>query len=286
MTIAIGYFAVRHSSPDEWARFGEKVLGGEVISPDASDAYQIRLGNAACAILIEPGDESVLPGWVASSRREYDAALERINGLNAEVVDLNTAELADRCVKAGVRFADPDGYPNELTYCQVMGPRRTHLGHVRGFVDGIGGIGHIVIGVSDLDATIDFYGVALGAKLSDLLDRGGTPVAFLHTSPRQHSLAFGQMPLGVVHIMFEVATIDDVGMTLDRALAEGFPVHRGLGRHSNDFSLSAYIASPSGFDVEIGCDAITVSDESWVATSAKHGTMWGHKRPDQLYGDK
>jgi 3,4-dihydroxy-9,10-secoandrosta-1,3,5(10)-triene-9,17-dione 4,5-dioxygenase len=75
--------------------------------------------------------------------------------------------------------------------------------------------------------------------------------------------------------MFELRTIDDVGKVLDRALAAGIQISSSLGRHRNDGMLSFYMQSPSGFDVEIGCDGILV-DETWTTNEFCEGDVWGH----------
>ena len=51
-----------------------------------------------------------------------------------------------------------------------------------------------------------------------------------------------------------------------------------VGRHTNDRMLSFYSRSPSGFDVEFGCEGIRVDDETWVVDEITAASEWGHQR--------
>ena len=59
-------------------------------------------------------------------------------------------------------------------------------------------------------------------------------------------------------------------------MAQKVPISSGLGRHRNDKTVSFYMKGPSGFDVEIGWDALLVGDD-WVEHEfAGGGDDWGH----------
>jgi hypothetical protein len=79
---------------------------------------------------------------------------------------------------------------------------------------------------------------------------------FLGCNPRHHSLALAPFPAaaGIVHLMIEVATLDDVGRAMDRCARRGGPISATLGRHANDLMVSFYARTPGGFDVEYGTD--------------------------------
>ena len=98
-------------------------------------------------------------------------------------------------------------------------------------------------------------------------------------NPRQHSVALfgGPHPLGVVHIMVEAQTLDDVGATLDRAKKSGSHFLATLGRHVNDNMCSAYILAPGGIAVEYGYDGVLIDWENYVPTVSVEGDLWGHE---------
>ena len=60
--------------------------------------------------------------------------------------------------------------------------------------------------------------------------------------------------------MFETRERDDVGATFDRAWATELAITNGLGRHDNDGMFSFYVASPAGFQVEVGHGARLITD--------------------------
>jgi 3,4-dihydroxy-9,10-secoandrosta-1,3,5(10)-triene-9,17-dione 4,5-dioxygenase len=79
-----------------------------------------------------------------------------------------------------------------------------------------------------------------------------------------------------VHLMIEVATLDDVGRALDRCHRRGAPVSSTLGRHANDLMVSFYVQTPGGFDIEYGTDGRRVDDSTWVSRESTTVSLWGH----------
>jgi 3,4-dihydroxy-9,10-secoandrosta-1,3,5(10)-triene-9,17-dione 4,5-dioxygenase len=98
-------------------------------------------------------------------------------------------------------------------------------------------------------------------------------------NPRQHSVALfnGPHPLGVVHIMVEVQTLDEVGKAMKRAQAAGAHFLATLGRHVNDNMCSIYILAPGGIAVEYGYDGVLIDWENYVPTVSVEGDLWGHE---------
>ena len=140
------------------------------------------------------------------------------------------------------------------------------------------GLGHAVLPVTEDEAAVRFYRDVLGFRLRDSMrmapelfgqPAGGPPLfmRFLGCNPRHHSLALAPFPAGsgMVHLMIEVATLDDVGRALDRCARRGAPVSASLGRHANDLMVSFYVQTPGGFDVEYGTDGQLVDDATWVS---------------------
>ena len=85
---------------------------------------------------------------------------------------------------------------------------------------------------------------------------------------------------GLQHLMLETTRLDHVGQALDRAISRGVTITSGLGRHRNDETVSFYMQGPSGFDIEIGWDAVIVGDD-WVEHEfAGGGDLWGHRGLD------
>jgi 3,4-dihydroxy-9,10-secoandrosta-1,3,5(10)-triene-9,17-dione 4,5-dioxygenase len=145
------------------------------------------------------------------------------------------------------------------------------------------GFGHFVLPAPEFEATADFYTDIIGMGLTDTLyppGMDGVAIRFYHANnPRQHSLALfsGPHPLGVVHIMVEVPTMDDLGGTMDRAKQAGAHFLATLGRHVNDNMCSVYLLAPGGIAVEYGYDGLLIDPETHVPTVSVEGDLWGHE---------
>ena len=134
---------------------------------------------------------------------------------------------------------------------------------------------------NDFDAIRRFYVELLGFGVTDFITR---PFAacFLHTNPRHHSLALGQLPEspnGAVHMMLETGSLEDVGRAYDRVLkSKGkVPLSATLGRHVNDKMTSFYMQTPGGFDIEYGWNGLVIDPAAWVPTTSLSVSDWGHK---------
>jgi 3,4-dihydroxy-9,10-secoandrosta-1,3,5(10)-triene-9,17-dione 4,5-dioxygenase len=101
---------------------------------------------------------------------------------------------------------------------------------------------------------------------------------FLGCCPRHHSLALAPMhpAAGIVHLMIEVATLDDVGRALDRCIRRKAAISSTLGRHANDLMVSFYVHTPGGFDIEYGTGGRVVDDATWVSRESTAVSLWGH----------
>ena len=150
-------------------------------------------------------------------------------------------------------------------------------------------MGHVVLPAADDEDTLNFYTGLLGFRLRDSMrlpgeffgrPAGSPPVwmRFLGCCPRHHSLALAPMrpAAGIVHLMVEVASLDDVGLALDRCRRRKAPVSSTLGRHANDHMVSFYVQTPGGFDIEYGTDGLTVDDSTWVSRESTAVSLWGH----------
>jgi 3,4-dihydroxy-9,10-secoandrosta-1,3,5(10)-triene-9,17-dione 4,5-dioxygenase len=101
---------------------------------------------------------------------------------------------------------------------------------------------------------------------------------FLGVNARHHSLALAPMPAssGCVHVMVEVAGLDDVGRAMDRCTRRGARLSASLGRHANDRMVSCYLRTPAGFDIEYGTGGLLVDDATWVSRQSTAVSEWGH----------
>jgi 2,3-dihydroxybiphenyl 1,2-dioxygenase len=156
----------------------------------------------------------------------------------------------------------------------------------RGFVTGDKGFGHVVFGTTAFDESHRFVTEGLGLRQTDWVETEiaagiELEIRFYHCNPRHHSLALARAPFDLPqrlhHFMVEVADRDDVGYAFDRAWNAGCVIASGLGRHPNDQMFSFYVASPAGFQVEVGHGARLVTDD-WAGNRRYDRiSSWGHQ---------
>ncbi len=289
---ASGYLRIATADVDAWMDFATGVLGlMDAGRQDAGGARFLRMDDHPFRFMIEPGeaDRLLAAGLEFPSQAAWQATLDKL-GAAGHAVDMGSDEEASRrCVTQFATTQDPSGntlelyWGRELDYKPLVSP----VG-IPSFVTsyqqtGDLGFGHFVLPAPEFEATAEFYTDMIGMGLTDTLyppGMDGVAIRFYHANnPRQHSLALfsGPHPLGVVHIMVEVPTMDDLGGTMDRAKQAGAHFLATLGRHVNDNMCSVYLLAPGGIAVEYGYDGLLIDPETHVPTVSVEGDLWGHE---------
>lgn len=289
MSIArLGYIGLSAQNPSDWVGFGEDLLGLQA-ETDAAGIVTLKMDDHPFRVTVEAGAEDKLAfiGWETEDAARYEAVLDRLNRAGCEVTAGDVAGAARREVTAYSTFSDPDGNPLEVYY------GRTNLGkafvspqNVSEFLTGDMGLGHVVIPAPNTEQSRQFYKDVLGFGDSDDLTlpppAEGAPemrIVFMHAdNPRHHSLALFNFPVptGIVHLMFEVPSVDEVGACLDRITAAGVPLMATLGRHANDNMLSFYAIGPGGIAIEYGCEGAQHDWSTFTPTVSTVADVWGH----------
>jgi 3,4-dihydroxy-9,10-secoandrosta-1,3,5(10)-triene-9,17-dione 4,5-dioxygenase len=274
-----------------WRDYGLKVLGMVEGSGTVEGALYLRMDDFPARLVIVPGqnDQLSASGWETANAGELQGIRTRLDDAGVPYKEGTGEELADRRVDELIRFEDPSGNTLEVFHGAALEHRRVVSPYGHQFVTGEQGLGHVVLSTKDDEAALHFYRDVLGFRLRDsmrlppqLVGRpaDGAPawLRFFGCNPRHHSLAFLPMPTpsGIVHLMIEVKDADDVGLCLDRAMRKKVPMSATLGRHVNDLMLSFYMKTPSGFDVEFGCEGRQVHDDDWIARESTAVSLWGH----------
>jgi len=289
---ASGYLRIQATDVDAWMEFGTQVLGlMDAQRDDAAGARYLRLDDHPFRFMIEPGDTDRLlaTGMEYRSRQAWEATCEALAAAGHEVAAGDDTEARRRGVTAFATAQDPSGNTLELYYGRELDytPFNSAVG-VPGFVTSFAqagdlGFGHAVLPAPESEATIAFYTELIGTSITDTLyppGLEGMKITFMHANnPRQHSLALlnGPHPLGVIHIMVEVESLDEVGKALERAERGGYHFLATLGRHVNDNMCSFYVLAPGGIAVEFGYDGLLIDWENHVATVSTEGDLWGHE---------
>lgn len=287
---SLGYVRVSARSLDDWRRFGIDAVGMMAGSAPEGSLW-LRTDDRPFRFAIEQGaeDRFLAAGWELPSEAAYAACVAGLRKAGLALREGSDAEARQRCVSQFVAGQDPDGNAFELYWgrFRAYDPFVSTRG-VSGFVTGDLGAGHVVLPAPQLARTVDFYKTLLGFDDTDEMRIPISPdpsvpelqLRFLHaTCRRHHSLALIPMPApsGLVHTMVEMKDIDDVGRALDRCVAAGWHISSTFGRHSNDGMISFYVATPGGFDLEVGCMGLTPDWSTWVPTRSLIPDLWGHQ---------
>jgi 3,4-dihydroxy-9,10-secoandrosta-1,3,5(10)-triene-9,17-dione 4,5-dioxygenase len=253
--------------------------GGSGVAPDG--AVYLKLDDWQWRVAVHPGASPGLRylGLELRGPAELEAAVAELEARGLAVARATPDELEARAVHGLAHLRDPAGHRVELFHGVTRDHGFASPAGVPGFVTGPLGLGHAVLLVPDLEASLRFWCEALGFRLSDYVTFGpGQGVWFLRCNPRHHSIALCHVGAfaALHHVLFELPAVDDVGRAHDRALAAGLAITTSLGRHANDHMFSFYVRSPFGFDVELGCEGLLVDDASWTPNRLVAGDVWGH----------
>jgi 3,4-dihydroxy-9,10-secoandrosta-1,3,5(10)-triene-9,17-dione 4,5-dioxygenase len=279
---SLGYLRIEASNPAAWREFGTRLLGMTEGRGPEPDAVYLRMDDFPARLVIVPGeaDRLLATGWEVAGEAdlaEFARALEAA-GVPAKVG--TSSDLEHRRVAGLLRFDDPSANPVEVFCGAALDNRPAFCPYGISFVTGEQGMGHVVLPAADDAVTLAFYTDVLGFRLRDTMEFGSPPtrMRFLGCNPRHHSLALAPMAAesGLVHLMIEVATLDDVGRALDRCVKRGGKLAATLGRHANDQMVSFYVRTPAGFDIEYGTGGLVVDDATWVARRTTAISLWGH----------
>ncbi|MGB6454437.1 MAG: iron-dependent extradiol dioxygenase HsaC [Streptosporangiaceae bacterium] len=288
---SLGYLRIESGDPAAWREFGTRVLGmAEGRGPDPAAVY-LRMDDFPARLVVVPGERERLltVGWEVADSEALAQAARVLTDAGVAVQSADADELADRRVGGLLHADDPSGNSLEIFCGAALDSRPAVSPSGTTFVTGDQGLGHVVLPATDDKETLAFYTGLLGFRLRDSMrlpgeffgrPAGGPPVwmRFLGCCPRHHSLALAPMTpaAGIVHLMVEVTTLDDVGQALDRCHRRKAPVSSTLGRHANDHMVSFYVQTPGGFDIEYGTDGLTVDDSTWISRETTTVSLWGH----------
>jgi len=289
---SLGYLRIESADVAAWREFGVRILGMVEGRGPEEGALYLRMDDFPARLVIVPGarERLLASGWEVAGAGELAAVGHALADAGVAVKAATPEELAARRVGEMLRFDDPAGNAIEVFCGAALEHRPAVSPYGNQFVTGDMGLGHVVLPVAGAaDAALAFYTGVLGFRQRDSMRMpaefvGGAPgdppawFRFLGCCPRHHSLALAPMPAeaGIVHLMIEVAALDDVGRALDRCARRGAPLSASLGRHANDLMVSFYVRTPGGFDIEYGTDGLLVDDATWVSRESTAVSLWGH----------
>jgi 2,3-dihydroxybiphenyl 1,2-dioxygenase len=280
----LGYLGFEVADPSTWEAFAVDVLGLMRGEPAPDGSLPLRMDEQAQRFVLHRGasDDLAYAGFEVVDARALHALARELADAGVEVREGDPITRAARCVEALLQLEDPNGVKIEL-YCGLARAREPFRSEVvsAGFCTGDEGLGHIVIGAREAEATGRFYCDLLGMRVSDYIEPPGSKhrITFLHANARHHTVAFFEAPLRkrINHFMIEAQRMEEVGLCYERCVVAGIPIANGLGQHPNDQMFSFYAKTPSGFNVEFGWGGRKVDDAHWDVTTYDRMSTWGHQ---------
>lgn len=289
----LGYVLVESRRQDAWQRFATQGLGLHLEA--ASDgALVVRVDDRRRRIVVRPGpaEDVVATGWQFDDGDALALALARLRALGLGPERLSGPQAALRGIDEAWHCRGPKGTAIEL-FTEACAQRSDAPLQMRasGFVTGAGGLGHLAITSREPEAMerfwIDTFDARLSDRIEDRLSGVTMDFAFLRLNERHHSVAIASTrglrvnPLrtSIHHLNLQAASFDDVVQGYRECRALGYPIANAIGQHPNDKELSFYVQSPSGFEIELGWNPLTVGEEaerSWQPGAYRGISLWGH----------
>ncbi len=278
---ALGYVGVRAKDIDEWATYGTRFLGMQLIDKSRF-TLALRMDDRKQRVIVNADDADGLGfyGWEVADTAALDALAGHLEKCGVKVARGSRTLADERRVKDLIVFRDPVGNRLEAFHGAEIATEPFKPGRsISGFRTGPLGMGHAVLTAERFDEVLPFYTDILGFRLSDYILRP-FKAYFFHLNPRHHSLAFIDTGTnGVHHLMVELCYLDDVGQAYDLALRKPETIGTTLGRHTNDEMTSFYSRSPSNFMVEYGWGGRSIDPDNWMPRERTDGpSLWGHDR--------
>ena len=295
--ISLGHVVVQSKKLPDWQRFAQEGLGLHAERIDGGLA--LRIDEHARRIVVEegPAEDVTAIGWQLHDEHALPLLRRRLRAMGVDVAEAGAAEAAARGVERLWVFQGPKKLRFEFfTRPLLAGPPRLNAS---GFVTGALGLGHFAMTTREPEAVLRFFQQVFDARLSDTIEdklNGVTlELSFLRLNERHHTVALaatrGQRmnPLrtGIHHLNLQAASLEDVTEAYQRMRKLGFAISNSIGQHPNDREVSFYVASPSGFDVELGWNPIVVRDETaWQPAHYQGISLWGHFPESLTLGSK
>lgn len=133
-------------------------------------------------------------------------------------------------------------------------------------------LGHIVLMVRDIHASVRFYTEVMGLTVSDWIS---DQMVFLRASSDHHDLALSQIPKdsaalndlprydrpGVEHFSYLVDDMAEMERSVAVLQAHGVEIVRGIGKHGPGENLFLVFKDPDGNNVELYCEMTQITAE-------------------------
>ncbi|WP_300117405.1 VOC family protein [Sphingobium sp.] len=222
---------------DQWklVEAGEKDGMVHFAADGGEEGYVVRLREA------EEKRIDVI-ALAADSRADVDTLHQKVAASGCKII-FSPKDLYTLGGGYGFRFFSPDGLPFEVS--SDVDPRTAReLARWEGVPQKIS---HIVLHSPDHKALVQWFCDVLGFKVSDWL---GDFMCFLRCNAAHHRLAILPGPPSLNHVAYDMLSVDDMMVGVNRLKQQGTDIRWGPGRHTAGNNTFSYFTTPAGFAVE------------------------------------
>ncbi|MDH0289476.1 VOC family protein [Pseudomonas sp. GD04087] len=290
---SMGYAVIESERMDRWRALLKAGIGLHEAQAD-SEVLAYRMDEHQRRIIVKRGatEDLVAVGWQLRDRSTLDEVLQRLKKLGIVATKGSPHQAAERGVREFWRVIGPKRLAIELFTEPLTDDRPLEM-LSPGFITGEMGMGHLAITSRKPEQMRRFWQEVFDARHSDhIVERiaGVTlDIDFFRVNPRHHSIAIAvvkDLPMDpirtrVQHMNLLTTSVSGLTDAFLRCRKLGFEMAHEIGEHPNDREQSFYVMTPSGFEMELGWNALEVVEETWLTTSYKGISLWGHKPEKQ-----
>lgn len=216
-------------------------------------------GEETYVVRLRQADEQRIDviALAADSGADVDALHEKVAASGCRII-FAPKELATLGGGYGFRFFSPDGLPFEIS-SDVSRRTARELTRWEGVPQKIS---HIVLHSPDHRKLVEWFCDVLGFKVSDWL---GDFMCFLRCNSAHHRIAILPGPPCLNHVAYDMLSVDDMMVGINRLRQKGTDIRWGPGRHTAGNNTFSYFTTPAGFAVEYTSELEEVDFESHEA---------------------
>lgn len=290
---SMGYAVIESNHLERWQALLQKGIGLHLQHID-EQLLVFRMDQHQRRLIVKrgPAEDFTAIGWQLRDQATLDIVRRRLDARGIAIQESTSAEATERGVARFWRLIGPKRLAIEL-FIEPLTEEEPLQMLSQGFITGAVGMGHLAITSRRGKDMRRFWQEIFDARQSDTIveQLGGVTldIEFFRVNPRHHSIAIAQvrgLPIDPIrtqaqHFNLLVTSVNELTEAFLRCRQLGFEMAHEIGEHPNDREQSFYVLSPSGFEIELGWNALEVDEASWQTTTYQGISLWGHK-PQKL----